>query len=406
MEILKNKKIILGITGGIAAYKIPEMIRLFRKAGADVTVILTEAGEKFVSPLVCEILSENPCLTDMFATIKDQRIAHTSEGCGADLIVVAPATANSISKIACGIADNLLLTTITASDCPVLVAPSMHAKMYLNPILQENIRKLESLGRYRFVEPETGELAGGDTGQGRLPPVEEIFETALGMLTLKCLKGRKVLVTAGPTREHIDPVRVITNPSSGKMGFAIAKVAKRMGACVTLVSGPVALKKPCADEYIRVETAEEMLKAVEEKIREDSPDILLMAAAVADEQVAAPAKEKIKKGEFKRSLELKPAPDILLSVKDLMKGKIVVGFAAETENVIENARRKMAEKGLTLIFANQVGSDAGFAKDTNSGYLIDSHGTTFKVEEMHKEDAAMFILEKAAHLLNGQDAGK
>jgi len=391
MDTLSGKKILLGITGGIAAYKGAELLRLLAKAGADVKVVMTKSAANFVAPLTFQTLSGKPVMTQLFAAELDSGLDHIRFTEEADLFIVAPATANSIGKICGGIGDDALSTLALAFDGPFLIAPAMNAKMYRNPFVQDNLGKLKKYA-YNIVGPESGELACSDRDLGRMSEPADILEAAISALTDKTLAGKKVLVTAGPTHEAIDPVRFIGNLSSGKMGYALAREALRRGADVTLISGPVALAPPKGVSLIKTRSAEDMYGAIAGN--RAGTDIMLMVAAVADFSPARAVREKIKKGESeKMSLELKRTIDILAEVgKD--KGKMVLaGFAAETENLIENATAKLKAKGLDLIIANDVTEEgAGFELDTNRVTILDKNGLVDETGLLSKDAVASKIL--------------
>src|SRR5512136_585322 len=333
-EMLKDKKIVLGITGGIAAYKSAELMRELLKKEAFVRVIMTKNACEFITPLTLQTLSGHPVFTEMFAPLTDFDMAHISLAEYADIIVIAPATANTIGKVASGVADDILTTTVMASRAPVLVCPAMNVNMYDNAIVKENISKLTARG-YHFMVPGYGELACKAEGYGRLPDIADIVEEVESILKPKDLKGENILVTAGPTREPFDPVRYISNYSSGKMGYALAIVAKRRGAHVTLISGPTALPTPRDMKFIPVASAVEMRDAVMDHL--DSSTIVIKAAAVADYRPSAPVARKIKKGGDELDLHLERNPDIILEVGRKKGNRILVGFAVETENLVENA---------------------------------------------------------------------
>jgi len=391
MDTLAEKKILLGITGGIAAYKGAELLRLLVKEGADVKVVMTKSAVNFVAPLTFQALSGKPVMTELFAAELDSGLDHIRFTEEADLFIVAPATANIIGKITGGIGDDALSTLALAFDGPFLIAPAMNAKMYRNPFVQENIAKLEKYG-YKIAGPESGDLACGYQDAGRMSEPADILEAAISALTDKTLADKKVLVTAGPTQEDIDPVRFIGNRSSGKMGYALAREALRRGAEVILISGPVAIAPPKGVSLIKTRSAKDMHGAVNEN--RAGTDIMLMVAAVADFSPAMAAREKIKKGESgKMSLELQRTTDILAEMgKD--KGKIfLAGFAAETENLIENATAKLKAKGLDLIIANDVGEEgAGFDLDTNRTTILDRNGLVEETGLLSKDVVASRIL--------------
>jgi phosphopantothenoylcysteine decarboxylase/phosphopantothenate--cysteine ligase len=392
--MLKDKQVILGVTGGIAAYKAVELLRLLTKAGADVHVIMTRSAQEFIAPLTFQTLSANPVHTELFNLIAEREIGHIALADRADLCVVAPATANVIGKIAAGIADDMLTTTIMATKAPVLIAPAMNVNMFTNPIYRDNEDKLRHYG-YLFVPPETGALACGWEGEGKLAAPESIFEAAVAALSPKDLLGQTVMVTAGPTREEIDPVRFISNHSSGKMGYALAKGAQRRGARVILVSGPANLTPPYGVELMLVESACEMQAAVMEQAGDCTA--IIKAAAVADYRPRERSGEKIKKKDAELSLELVKTPDILAGLGALEKRPLLVGFAAETGNLDEFAARKLKEKNADIIVANDVSQpDAGFNVDTNRARLLFRDGRNLEYPLMSKEALAAVILDHIA----------
>ncbi len=393
--MLKNKKIILGVCGGIAVYKAIELLRLLTKAGAEVHVIMTRASQEFVAPLTFQTLSSNPVHTELFNLIAEREIGHISLADRADLFIVAPATANIIGKIATGIADDMLTTTVMATKAPVLFAPAMNVNMYTNPIYQENEEKLRRFG-YLFEAPVCGSLACGWEGNGKLATPEAIFEGAVTALTEKDLAGRTILITAGPTREEIDPVRYISNHSSGKMGFALARAARRRGAQVLLISGPTALAKPDGVRVIDVTSAIEMQKEVLAHVAEC--DVVIKAAAVADYRPLTRNSTKIKKKGDSATIELVKNPDILAGLGGMQGGlnprPFLVGFAAETDALAENAAKKLREKNLDMIVANDVSqADAGFNVDTNRALLFFKDGGSSDCGLMSKDQLAGTILD-------------
>ncbi|NLM53026.1 MAG: bifunctional phosphopantothenoylcysteine decarboxylase/phosphopantothenate--cysteine ligase CoaBC [Firmicutes bacterium] len=390
--MLAGKSILLGITGGIAAYKAAELCRLFVKAGATVRVVMTTAAKEFISPLTLQTLSKHQVYDDLFAATKRYTVEHVALTKAADLFVVAPATANTIGKIAAGIADNLLTTTILAARCPVLLAPAMNTYMYKHPAQQENLRKLKAWG-YHLVEPVAGELACGETGAGKMAAVEEIFAAACRLLQENTAwQGLKVLITAGPTREAIDPIRFLSNHSSGKMGYALAEVALTWGAAVTLVSGPTHIEPPPGVEFVQVTTAQEMYKAVLQHF--DSSHVVIKTAAVADYRPAVTHKEKLKKGET-LTLELVPNPDILAELGKRKKQQILIGFAAETNNIERNAIAKLKQKNLDFIVANDVTQEgAGFNTDTNQVQIFYADGSRKRLGLMTKKELAAYLLQE------------
>ena len=392
--VLENKRIILGVCGGIAAYKAIELLRLLTKAGADVHVIMTHAAQEFVTPLTFQTLSSNPVHTELFNLIAEREIGHISLADRADLFIVAPATANIIGKIAAGIADDMLTTTVMATKAPVLFAPAMNVNMFTNPIYQENEQKLRRLG-YLFEEPVSGTLACGWEGDGKLAAPETIFESAVTALTNKDLAGRTILITAGPTREEIDPVRYISNHSSGKMGYALARAARRRGAQVLLISGPTALAKPDGVHFVSVTSANEMQGEVMARAAEY--DVVIKAAAVADYRPLVRNSSKIKKKAESATIELVKNPDILAGLGRMEKRPFLVGFAAETDALAENATRKLNEKNLDMIVANDVSqADAGFNVDTNRALLLFKDGSSNMCELMSKDQLAEAILDNVA----------
>ncbi len=385
--MLENKNILIGITGGIAAYKICTLIRLYRKAGANVRVVLTPNALNFVTKLTLQTLSNNEVYVDNFEIdeYKPEHIALTE----ADIFVIAPASANTIGKIANGICDNLLLSTACAFSKPILIAPAMNENMWNNPFVQENMSKLKKHG-YHIVDPETGFLACGTNGVGRMKEPEEIFDRTVEIFSEnKKLKGKKILITAGGTREKIDPVRYITNASSGKMGLALADNAYRMGADVTLIS---TFKADKPYKNIVTETALEMEKAVKENL--SGQDCVIMAAAVSDYRVENCAENKIKKQGGVLELKLVENPDILKSICKT-PNKIICGFCAESENLLENAKAKIQKKGCDFLIANDISrKDIGFNTDENEVYIIDKSLNIKHIEKDTKENIAQRILEE------------
>ena len=393
---IRDKNIVLGITGGIAAYKACELARLMIKSGANVHVIMTKGAAEFVAPLTLQTLSRNPVHTDLFSLTQEAEVGHISLADRADLFVIAPSTANLIGKIAGGIADDLLTTTIMATKVPVLLAPAMNCNMYENPIVQENMNKLKGYG-YNFIDSETGELACGYEGKGRMAEPGDIMEEIETILSPKDLKGERIVVTAGPTYEAIDPVRFIGNRSSGKMGYALAKMAVRRGAEVTLISGPSSLLPPRGTRFISVESAEEMRRAVTVNLKDAT--IVIMAAAVADYRPKKAASEKLKKGAGSISLDLEKTEDIVSEIGRKKGKRFIIGFAAETDNLWANAKKKLKEKNLDLIIANNVKEPgAGFAVDTNIVTIIDNKGTLEALPKMSKDEVAWKVLDRVASL--------
>jgi len=396
MTILKDRKILLGVTGGIAAYKALELTRLLALEEARVRVIMTRSATEFVQPLSFQVLSGQPVCTNLFDLEAESRIGHIEVATEAEVAVIAPATANIIGKIAHGIADDYLTTALLACTAPKIICPAMNVNMYESQVVQENLAKLESLG-FHQVGPETGDLACGVQGLGRLAPVEEILESIRRMLTPQSLQGKKILVTAGPTREMLDPVRHLTNPSSGKMGYALASAARRRGAEVTLVSGPSSLAPPHGVKQVQVTTAQEMYEAVMEQFTK--MEAVVMAAAVSDYRPKKMAADKIKKIKASESLELEKTEDILLRLGELKDGQILVGFAAETENLLENAKEKLRQKNLDFIVANDLtAANVGFGSDTNEVTILWPGGEVEKLPLKSKEMIAMEIWDRVERL--------
>jgi phosphopantothenoylcysteine decarboxylase/phosphopantothenate--cysteine ligase len=394
--MLKGRKIVLGVTGGIAAYKSAELVRELVRAEAEVHVVMTRNAQAFITPLTFQTLSGNPVITELFSLTEESEIGHICLADTAEVLVIAPATANIIGKIAGGIADDMLTTIVMATKAPMLLAPAMNVHMWENVIFQENVEKLRSRG-YHFIEPEAGELACGYEGKGRLAEIPEIVEAIRAILSPKDFSRETILITAGPTEEPIDPVRFISNRSSGKMGFALARAARRRGAEVILISGPTALSVPKKVKYIAVRSASQMREFVLEHMEKAS--IIIKAAAVADYRPRRNAPEKIKKSEKGIVLELERNPDILLEVGKRKGRRIVVGFAAETENLLQNARRKLEEKNLDLIVANDITlPEAGFEADTNIVKFLDRSGKVEELPLMTKEELADHILNRIAQL--------
>ncbi|MFQ5794450.1 MAG: bifunctional phosphopantothenoylcysteine decarboxylase/phosphopantothenate--cysteine ligase CoaBC [Candidatus Bipolaricaulia bacterium] len=402
MSVLSGKVIVAGICGGIAAYKAAGVVSQLQQAGAEVRVIMTRAACEFVTPLTFESLSRHRVSTDLF---RDEPLAHVKLAHQADLVVVMPATYNLIGKVAYGIADDHLTTTIAATRAPVLFVPAMESQMYENLLLQENKRRLEAFG-YHFLEPEVGHLASGRSGIGRFPAQKKIIQSIEEILTERLLLERwKVVVTAGPTRERIDPMRCVTNRSSGKMGYALAEAARDLGAAsVCLISGPTQLPPPAGVEQIRIESAEEMRDVVLEKAK--ACDVVIMAAAVADWQPKNPSKEKPSKlTQDEMTLVLDRTPDILKTLGEKLKRRkkrpLLVGFAGETGDLVEKARAKLEEKGLDLVIANDITrDDAGPESDTNIATLIYKDGRSEPLPKMSKYELAREILRRIAELDN------
>jgi phosphopantothenoylcysteine decarboxylase/phosphopantothenate--cysteine ligase len=394
--MLTNKTVVLGITGGIAAYKAVDLASKLAQAGAKVEVVMTEAATEFVTPLTFRSITARPVLTKMFDLASEFSIEHVALADTADVVVIAPATANIIAKLATGIADDMLTCTVLATTAPVIVAPSMHNNMFQNSVTQDNLAKLKARD-FTIVGPGYGRLASGDTGVGRLVEVGEIIGAIQQVLGRSGnLTGRRIVVTAGGTQEPIDPVRYISNRSSGKMGYALAEAARDRGAEVSLITAPTALPKPAGIETISVETASEMKEAVAEACTQ--ADALIMAAAVADYQTKSASAQKIKKEETTGlTLELVKTSDIISEVKgDFIK----IGFAAESEDLIANAKQKLKKKQLDLIVANDItAADSGFAVDTNKVTLIDKKGNAEDLPLMSKREVADKVLDRVVGLL-------
>ncbi|MGI5838359.1 MAG: bifunctional phosphopantothenoylcysteine decarboxylase/phosphopantothenate--cysteine ligase CoaBC [bacterium] len=397
-EILRGKTILFGVTGGIAAYKAVDVVSQLRKAGSEVLVIMTAAATRLVSPLTFQTLSHNPVYTDMWAEPKRWAVEHIALAERADIFMIVPATANIIGKIAGGIADDLLATTVMATQAPVLIAPAMNVNMYENPITQTNLRKLVGLG-YHIIEPDTGILASGASGKGRLPETAVLVDAAVRLLGASAdFTGKRVLVTAGPTREAIDPVRHLSNPSTGKMGYAVAEAARDRGAHVVLISGPTHLPAPAGVETMQIKSAVDMYNAVIANY--EAADIIIKSAAVSDYRPVRAAAEKIKKSEGKMIIELERNPDILYELGQRKGDRILVGFAAETNDVLANAVAKYRKKNLDLIVANDVTQEgAGFAGDTNIVSIIDREGNVEALPQLTKRQVAEKLLDRVRELM-------
>jgi phosphopantothenoylcysteine decarboxylase/phosphopantothenate--cysteine ligase len=396
--MLKGREVVLGVTGGIAAYKAAEFVRLLVKQEARVHVVMTKNAREFINPLTFHTLSGNPVTIDPFALIEEEKIGHIALADLAELIVILPATANIIGKIANGIADDFLSTMVMASKAPVLFAPSMNVNMWENRVLQKNIQTLVE-GGYHFMEPGEGELACHWYGKGRLADLNDVLERMEDILSPKDLTGERILVTAGPTRESIDPVRFITNHSSGKMGYALARVARRRGAEVVLVAGPTSLSSPRGDIVcIPVNTAEEMMEAVFANFQDCS--VVIKAAAVSDYRPKEVSPTKLKKTTPCVSLEMERTKDILGEIGKKKGKRILVGFAAETDDLIANAGKKLKEKNLDLIVVNDVTKPgAGFGSETNQVKILYPSGDIRDLPLMSKEEVSQFILDEVAGLL-------
>jgi phosphopantothenoylcysteine decarboxylase/phosphopantothenate--cysteine ligase len=396
-HIIDKKNIVLGVSGGIAAYKSVELLRLFVKEGANVRVIMTRNAQKFVGALTFEALSGQAVCTDLFEKGDDASIRHIDWAEKADIAVIAPATANIIGKLANGIADDALSTFMMAVTCPVVLCPSMNTHMFESKAVQRNLEILRSDG-VLVIDPESGSLACGTTGPGRLPEPHDILDRTVFYLTPKDLKDKKILVTAGPTREPIDPVRFISNPSSGKMGFAVARAAEYRGAKVTLITGPTNLLDPNDVAVIRVNTAKEMALAVFDNF--EHYDIIIKTAAVSDYRPKEKAEQKLKKDKDELVLSLERTQDILKEIGRSKKEQVLVGFAAETEHLERHAEQKLAEKNLDIIVGNIVGhSDSGFGADTNTVTLFYKGGTKENLPQMPKDDVANLLLDRILKIL-------
>ncbi|WP_294131506.1 bifunctional phosphopantothenoylcysteine decarboxylase/phosphopantothenate--cysteine ligase CoaBC [uncultured Clostridium sp.] len=389
-----SKCVVIGVTGGIAVYKALDIISALRKKDVEVHVIMTESASKFVNPLTFQSISQNMVVTDMFAEPKAWEIQHISLAQKADLMLIAPATANIIGKVANGISDDMLSTTImAASKAKVIFAPAMNTNMYQNKIVQNNIEKLKDFG-YEFIEPASGRLACGDVGVGKLADVNTIVERVLAELNDKeqDLKGKKVLISAGPTIAPIDPVRYITNRSTGKMGYAIAEEARDRGAEVVLVSGPTNLNPPKDVKIINIKTNEEMKNEILEYF--EWADIVIKSAAVADYKPKEYSKEKIKKGEGDLNLCLTRDNDILKSLGDMKTHQVLVGFAAESNDVLKNAEKKLKNKNLDFIVANDItASDTGFGSEDNKVVILSKNDEKLELEKMSKKEVATNIFD-------------
>jgi phosphopantothenoylcysteine decarboxylase/phosphopantothenate--cysteine ligase len=396
--MLADRCVVLGVTGGIAAYKAVEVASRLRKLGATVYVVMTRAAANFVTPLTFREISGNPVVTTLWDEPKMWNVEHIALAARADLFLIAPATANVIGKLAAGIADDMLTTAAMATTAPVLLAPAMNCDMYRNPVVQANLARLAGLG-YHILPPDDGPLACGAEGPGRLPDPAVIVEKAAALLGAGGdLHGKKVLVTAGPTREAIDPVRYIGNRSSGKMGYAVARAAAARGADVVLVAGPTALTPPPGVRVVPVETAAEMLAAVLAEY--GGCDVVVKAAAVADYRPLSPAVHKIKKQGGELTLALTKTEDILAELGRRKQGQVLVGFAAETRDLAANAGEKLARKNLDMVVANDVTRPgAGFGGDTNIVRLLYRDGRAEDLGLMSKDDLAVMILDRICGLL-------
>ncbi|MFO8192675.1 MAG: bifunctional phosphopantothenoylcysteine decarboxylase/phosphopantothenate--cysteine ligase CoaBC [Bacillota bacterium] len=390
------QKIVLGVTGGIAAYKTAELARIFIRSGVEVQVVMTEAASRFVNPLTFTTLTGNPVHFQMYDG-QSTGIRHIDLSEGADAMIIAPATANTIAKMATGLADNLLTTLFLATLCPVIIAPSMNVKMFEHKTVQNNLQVLRSRGCH-ILEPNAGELACGEYGRGRMPEPQEIFDFTRLLLTPKDFAGIKALVTAGPTREHLDPVRYISNPSTGLMGYALARALSERGAEVVLISGPTHLTSPPGVKKVAITSADEMYEEVFKYYNDCR--LIIKAAAVSDFRPLSEAEQKVKKHDASLSLELAANRDILKDLGQNKDNRILIGFAAETENATENARDKLIKKNLDLIVINDLTEPgAGFAVTTNRVSIIGREGAVERLPLMEKETVAHEILNRVVLLL-------
>lgn len=403
--MLAGKNIVLGVTGGIAAYKSADLVSRLRKKDANVYVIMTKHATEFVTPLTFQTMSQNYVVTDMFESPKTWDVEHIALAKKADVFLIAPASANVIGKLTHGLADDMLTTTAMATRADLILAPAMNSNMYENPVVQENMKKLADRG-VRFIEPGAGRLACGDVGSGKMAEpqdmvayLEAYFESKENaQVENQPLKGKKILVTAGPTVEPIDPFRCVTNHSSGKMGYALAEEARDMGAEVILVSGPVSMTPPTGMETIKITTALDMLEAVMSK--QADCDVVIKAAAVSDFRPKAPSQEKIKKKDAEMTIELERNPDILKTLGAHKGNKILVGFAAETHDILAYAQKKLIEKNLDLIVSNDISvTDSGFKSDNNTITIIDKDLQVVSYDKMSKKQAARVILDRVVTLV-------
>ena len=399
-DILHGKCVVVGVTGGIAAYKVADVVSKLKKTGVEILVVMTKSATELISPMTFQTLSQNIVYVDMWTETKKWSVEHIAIADRADIFLVAPATANIIGKMAHGIADDMLSTTLTATTAPVLLCPAMNVHMFDNPVVQENMAKLKSLGRY-ILDPDYGHLACGYAGKGRLPDTPTILEACREVLreqdkkNHKDLAGKTVLVTAGPTREQLDPVRHLSNSSTGKMGYAVARQAQQRGAEVILISGPTMLTPPSGVTLVKIKTAVDMYEAV--MANYEQADIIVKSAAVSDYRPAQAAEQKIKKkdGEERLVLELVRNPDILRELGKNKGERVLVGFAAETENLVENALSKYKKKNLDFIVANDITKEgAGFATDTNIAKIISMDGEVEDLPLMSKDELAGLVLDK------------
>jgi len=401
-NVFQNKRVLVGVTGGIAAYKSAELVRLLVKAGAQVKVVMTPSATQFITPLTLETLSGNSVPTQIFDLRDDSSIEHTDLGKDIDVAVIAPTSADFLGRLANGLADQLLLCTLMASQMPVLLCPSMNTHMWNNPLVQRNRTILKAIERYHWMEPAEGELACKVIGKGRMPEPAQIMRHLARILMPNDLQGQIVVVTAGPTREWIDPVRYLSNPSTGKMGMAVAEAAWQRGATVKLISGPTSLELPSEFENIAIESTQDLLNAVTQALK--GANVLVMAAAPADYSPVQKQAHKIKKSEASAQLELARTPDVLGHIAPTANGTLLVGFAAETGNLEQLGSQKAQNKGVHLLFANPVGDQAhgsGFAGNTNSGLLMDGDGKVIQeIPILSKLEVAHQILNEVARRLS------
>lgn len=413
MTTLKDKKILLGVSGGIAAYKACEILRRLQDEGAEVRVVLTSSAQKFITPLTFQSLSGHPVHTDLFSLTEESEMGHIKLADEADLVLVAPATADLIARMAHGLADDLLTTLLLVTRAPVVLAPSMNVNMWEKSVTQENLSKLKKRGA-EIIDPEEGELACGWVGKGRLADVEKIIEVVKKKSckgghagpplhsSQSLLSGKKVLINAGPTREYLDPVRFISNPSSGKMGFALAAEAAKRGAQVILIAGPVSLSTPEGVQRIDVTTAEEMLKNCERHFA--SADLFVASAAVGDYRFPQIAPQKLKKNEKKLKLDLEPNVDILKTLSAQKNGhQLVVGFAAETQDLLKNAEKKLKTKNLDMIIANDISQkEIGFSSEENQVTLLSPQNKVENLPQLAKNRLASLILDRVEKILSSK----
>lgn len=400
---LRSRNVLVGVSGGIAAYKAAELIRLLAKEGANVRVVMTENATQFITPLTLQTLSGNPVLTRTFDLASGAEIKHVAWADEAHVVVLAPATANLLAKAAHGIADDLLTSMLLVVRCPVVVAPAMNMHMWTHPIVQANLVRLRDALGWRVVEPVEGMLACGYEGQGKLAAPETIADAVVRALRPADLQGRRILITAGPTREHLDPVRFISNPSTGKMGIALAAAAAERGAEVTLVLGPTEIPVPSGiASVVRVESAQEMYEAAQRAFAQ--ADVFLAAAAVADQRPVHQAPQKVKKGPEDELVQLTRTPDILYELSKRKEGRVLVGFAAETENIIEHAREKLVRKACDFIVANDVTEPgSGFGSTTNHAIIVTADGVE-RLPTLDKRELAHQILDRVTALFDKRTA--